>query len=68
LRSVQYKGFFRVDYFKVSEQIGIHFSAGLAKKEAIEDHLSKMLFSLKGKDKNKTLWWNNRSIFLYAKK
>ena len=37
------------------------------KKETIEDHVSKMLLSLKEKGKNKVLWWNNRSIFLYAK-
>jgi hypothetical protein len=37
------------------------------KKETIEDHISKMLLSLKEKGKNKVLWWNNRSIFLCAK-
>lgn len=37
------------------------------KKGTIEDHVSKMLLSLKEKGKNKVLWWNNRSIFLCAK-
>lgn len=37
------------------------------KKGTIEDHVSKMLLSLKEKGKNKTLWWNNRSVFLRAK-
>ena len=26
-----------------------------------------MLLSLKEKEKNKVLWWNNRSVLLYAK-
>ncbi len=37
------------------------------KKGTIDNHVSKMLNSLKGKGKNKVLWWNNRSIFLHSK-
>jgi transposase len=37
------------------------------KQGTVEDHVSKMLLSLRQKGKNKVLWWNNRSIFLRAK-
>ena len=37
------------------------------KKGTIEHEVSKMLLSLKGKEKNKVLWWNNRGVLLYAK-
>ena len=37
------------------------------KKGTIEYEVSKMLLSLKEKEKNKVLWWNNRSVLLYAK-
>ena len=36
-------------------------------KGSVENHVSKMLLTLKEKGKNKVLWWNNRSIFLCAK-
>ncbi|MBT4290181.1 MAG: helix-turn-helix domain-containing protein [Deltaproteobacteria bacterium] len=37
------------------------------KKGTIENEVSNMLLSLKEKEKNKVLWWNNRSVLLYAK-
>ncbi|KPA15654.1 transposase, IS4 family [Candidatus Magnetomorum sp. HK-1] len=36
-------------------------------KGTIENDISKMLVNMKSRDKNKVLWWNNRSIFLSAK-
>jgi len=36
-------------------------------KGGVENDVSKMLLSLKKKDKNKVLWWDNRSVFLCAK-
>ena len=37
------------------------------KKGTIEKEVLKMLLDLKEKEKNKVLWWNNRSVLLYAK-
>jgi hypothetical protein len=37
------------------------------KKGTIENEVSNMLLSMKEKGENKVLWWNNRSVLLYAK-
>ncbi len=39
----------------------------MQKKGTIENQVSRMLLSLKEKETNKVLWWNNRSVLLYTK-
>ena len=54
-----------MDYFESIGAIEINvLDSGMGK---LLDKVSTMLESLKGKGKNKVLWWNNRGVALKAK-